>query len=180
MKNSRNFFKINQKKMKKIEEIKEIEEIEVIEEIENKKIKKDKTFEDECDEFLMEGNFLCSSLKEKRSILFSEIKIKKNINSFFSFFSFIFTFEILNFLIDEININFFKKNKIGQNKQNKSKYRPIDLSEFLRWFGIHILIENTFGNDNKNISKQFQVICERFKINFSYTRFQKINNNIIL
>ena len=147
---------------------------------ENKRKKVDKCFEDECDEFVLSGNFLCSEVQPKRCILFSEINIKKNINSFFTFFSLIFSYEILDFIIKEINDNFLRKNKIDQNKQNKSKYRPIDMDEFLRWLGIQILIENTFGNDNKNLSSHFKSVCKSYKINFSYSRFQKINNSFIL
>ena len=138
--------------------------------------------DDGCEEFLMGGNFLCSSIKEKRCILPTKIK-KNNFNSIFSiysFFSLIFTSEIFEFLMKEINENFQRKYKIDQNKQSRSRNRQIDSMEFLRYFGIHILIENGFVNDSRNLSDHFKKICEKYKISFSYTRFQAINSNFIL
>ena len=50
----------------------------------------------------------------------------------------------------------------------------------MKWLGIQILIENSFGNDKKNISKHFQSVCEKNDIIFSFKRFQTINNNFDL
>ena len=106
MRGNSKFFK--KKKMKREEPISEKND-KVPENIEDKKRKIDIfNIDDGSEEFLLENNFLCSSVKEKRCISFSKFK-NNNIDSIFSvysFFSLIFSFEILNFLIKEINENF--------------------------------------------------------------------------
>lgn len=59
----------------------------------------------------------------------------------------------------------------------KSKYRLITKCEFIIWYSIHIILENTFGNSNTNLVDHFNEIVKNKKIDYSFTRFRVINNS---
>ena len=78
----------------------------------DKKRKMEKDFDEECDEFILDGFFLCSSVEEKKRVENTKLEMRRNVNSFFSIFSIIFSLEIIEFFLSEINKNLIKKKTV--------------------------------------------------------------------
>ena len=46
--------------------------------------------------------------------------------------------------------------------RKETRYIPTTKSELIHWYGFHILMENTYGNEHTNIQKHHTYIKQRF------------------
>ena len=52
--------------------------------------------------------------------------------------------------------------KARKQKRKESRYYPTNKQELIRWYGFHMLMENTYGNESTDIRKHHAQLKERF------------------
>lgn len=100
-----------------------------------------------------------SSLSPKVSDAPIELR-QVNDGSALTAFQQIFPLPIWNFLLNLINTRIRIKN-IGRKKHNR--LRELSVDELVRWYGILMTIENTYGNDSTNIRDHFADVSAYFE-----------------
>lgn len=127
-----------------------------------------------CEEFFEQGWELLDGVELDFEVKETQLSIDRSVNSEIDFFRYFITDELVQILVSDINDNLNIGNH--QNKKQRNDKKPINVDLFLQFYGVFILMENTFGNTVRDVRDHYRSLKKEygpFK-NLGMNRFQSI------